>query len=164
MHLGGSAMSNEEQVSPWIVEWQTKGTPEWATLLQSGKRVAKMVDNWFSEHATFEERVEKAKYGVSETFDAAIEAKFPGAIARMNAVLAESTRLRSFDKTTKEDYMVKNSADNVAYRVLWDANDRTTAIKGNEIFGKPIFEVPEVTESADDTPETSAPTSYRKGG
>jgi hypothetical protein len=123
-----------------------------------------MIQHWFDKHATVEELLEKQKHGVSETFDAAIEAKFPGAITRMNNVLIESARLRSFDPATKEDLAAKHSDDTLAYKVLWDANDGITAARGNEVFGALVFDVPEVTETHDDTPETSAPTSYKRGG
>ena len=143
-------MSNEEQVSPWLTQWQTNGSPDWAIAKQTVQRVTNIIHNWFRDHATAEERLEKQEHGFSETFNAAIEAKFPGVTDRLVALGEEYLRLRSFDPMTKEDYMIKNDAETVAFQAICDANIQAIAIKGNEVFGKPIFEVPEVTESHED--------------
>lgn len=157
-------MSEEQKLSPWITQWQTNGTPAWAIERQTVQRVTNTIEGWFRSLATVEERLEaEANDGVSETFDAEVEAKFPGVFQRLADTQAEYERLRSFDPMTKEDLMVKNADDTLAFQALCDANIRVISIKGNEIFGKQIFEVPVEQESHDDTPETSAPTSYKKG-
>lgn len=139
-----------QEVSKWITQWQTTGTPEWAILRQTGQRVTNMIHNWFDNHATPEEQLEKARTGVSKTFDAAIEAKFPGVGARLELLTNEYLRLRSFDPASKEDLMVKHAADTLAFQALCDQNISITAIKGNEVFGAPVFEVPVVNETHED--------------
>ncbi len=138
-------MSDEEQLSPWIIQWQT-AQPEWAVCKQTVQRVKNILYNWFIDHATVEERLEKREHKYSKTFDAAVEAKFPGVTERLNALEEEYLRLRSFDPAVKEDLMVKTMAETVAFQSLCDVNIRATAVKGNEVFGSKIFEVPDKVE------------------
>lgn len=145
-----------QEVSTWITQWQTTGTPEWAILRQTGQRVTNMIQYWFDKHATPDEQLEKARHGVSKTFDAAIEAKFPGIGKRLEVLIDEYTRLRSFDPASKEDLMVKHAADTLAFQALCDLNIGETATRGNAIFGAPVFDIPVVTETHEDLQYGSA--------
>jgi hypothetical protein len=140
----------QEPVSAWITQWQSTGTPQWAIYRQTGQRVATMLKHWFKTYATVAEQLEMKRHGYSETFDAAVEVKFPGFGIRLEALTAEYKRLRSFDPATKEDLMVQGSHDIPAFQALCDLNISATATKGNEVFGAPVFVIPDVTETHED--------------